>query len=137
MLLSTSMYAFTESELDNNPYGIDYTEISNDTAELDPDCVIMDSTNHVLSKRNYDVKSKCWYILNKAKVGVGVKGWTNLILKSDGTYLKHYTRVRAWIGKNHWDSEREWGKGKIYASTGNVGQGAISAKSIYYGINNK
>lgn len=136
VLMSVSMFAFDENVADSNPYGIDYAEISNDTAELDPDTFVMDFGSSVMASRSYDVKSSCWYILNKADVGVGVKGWTNLTKKSDGTYLRHYTKARAWIGKKHWDSTRVWGKGKVYASTGNVGQGAISAKSIYYGINN-
>jgi hypothetical protein len=66
-------------------------------------------------------------------VGVGAAGWTNLVSKSDGSYIYHYTTARAWIGQQCWDSARTWGNGKVTASTGNVHQGAISNIDVYYG----
>lgn len=83
---------------------------------------------------SYSVYAEKWYIMD-GWVGVGCEGWTNLISTIDGTPIYHYSNARAWLGEDYWDSGREWGTGKVYASTGDVGQGAISAISIYYGTN--
>ena len=109
-----------------NTQKIDYTKHSS-VAELYPNSI---RTMGLLD--SYNVYADKWYVMSNG-IGVGCEGWTNLTSKTDGTYIYHYTTARAWIGSQYWDSSRQWGAGQISASTGNVGQGAISAISIYYG----
>lgn len=108
-----------------NTQKIDYTKHSS-VAELDPNSV---STLGLLA--SYNVYANKWYIMSNG-IGVGCEGWTNLT-DSNGVYIYHYSNARAWKGALYWDSGRQWGSGQVYASTGNVGQGAISDISIYYG----
>lgn len=118
MLISVSAAA--------NDQKIDYTKHSS-VAELDPNSI---SPSGILA--DYNVYADKWYVMS-GYVGVGCEGWTNLTSKSDGTYIYHYSNARAWQDELYWDSGRVWGYGQVYASTGDVGQGAIYAISIYYG----
>jgi hypothetical protein len=88
-----------------------------------------------VSAASYRVYADKWYVMSNG-IGVGCEGWTNLTSKNDGTPIYHYSNARAWSGSQYWDSGRKWGTGKVYASTGNVGVGAISSISIYYGTTN-
>jgi hypothetical protein len=110
----------------DNTQKIDYTKHSS-VAELDLNSY---STFGLLT--DYNVYADKWFIMSNG-IGVGCEGWTNLTSKSDGSYIYHYSNARAWLGDLYWDSGRQWGSGQVYASTGNVGQGAISTISIYYG----
>lgn len=85
------------------------------------------------ASKDYNVYSDKFYIMRN-NIGVGCEGWTNLTYKSDGSYVYHYTEACAWVSGDPYYSEKEWGRGKIWASTGDIGHGAISAISIYYGI---
>lgn len=66
-------------------------------------------------------------------VGVGCRGWTDIDEKETGADMWHYTTARAWCNEQHWDSERGSGYGRVSASTGDVGHGAMADISIYYG----
>lgn len=108
------------------------TQKSNNTQHIA--VVETDAKNHSLSGwfDPFNVYADKWYVMSYG-VGVGAAGWTNLVSKSDGSYIYHYTTARAWIGQQCWDSARTWGNGKVTASTGNVHQGAISNIDVYYG----
>ncbi len=41
----------------------------------------------------------------------------------------------SWLDSKYWESGRQWGKGRVSVSTGDLGQGAIKSYNLYYGVN--
>lgn len=111
---------------------IDYTKKNEVKAERD-------LSNNIISRGlfdDYKVYSGGEWIVNKQNVGVGAKGWTNIVNTSDGSYRYHYTRAVVYEDSEETrlhQSSREWGEGKVYASTGDVGKGAMHHYRIFYG----
>ncbi len=85
---------------------------------------------------DYNVYSDGEWIFNSNNIGVGAKGWTNITEKSDGSYRYHYTNVACYYDSAEQDvytSGRVWGSGKVSASTGDCGRGAMHHYRIFYG----
>ncbi len=110
---------------------IDYTKETKTIAEID---LSNDSINFGLFD-DYNVYADKWWIMD-GYVGVGAEGYTNIVEKKDGSYRYHYSNVVVYADSKEefaYESGREWGEGKVYASTGNVGHGAMHHHRIFYG----
>ncbi|QSX05742.1 hypothetical protein JYG23_13920 [Sedimentibacter sp. zth1] len=130
VLIATTM-VMPVSAVEKSENIIDYTNKIEVKAERD-------LSNDVLPYGlfdDYNVYSGGSWVMD-GLVGVGAKGWTNIVEKSDGTYRYHYTNVAVYADHDEntvYTSGREWGSGKVEASTGDLGEGAMHHYRIFYG----
>ncbi|TWH83448.1 hypothetical protein [Sedimentibacter saalensis] len=111
---------------------VDYAEKNEVKAERD-------LSNNIISRGlfdDYNVYSGGEWIVNNQNIGVGAKGWTNIVNKSDGSYRYHYTKVVVYADSAEniaYPTSKVWGEGVIEATTGDLGNGAMHHYRIFYG----